>query len=75
MVAARDEVGFVTGIPWVRISHTAPIMGTGTYHTVICMVSDETHSILIIKITIIITLLTYFKKNKRGDTMATAHTR
>jgi len=47
-------------IPRAGISHTAPVMGTGTYHTVICVVSDETHGILIIKIikiTIIITLL------------------
>ena len=50
---------FGMGIPWVRISHTIPIMGTGTYHTVICTVSHKTcsipltHSILIIKITII----------------------
>ena len=67
------------GIPWVGISHTlprpantVPFMGMGTYHTVICAVSDETHGviftcgILVIKITIIIILFQYFTNNKRG---------
>ena len=64
------------GIPWVGISQTVPIpantipiMGMGTYYTVIHTVSDETHGILIIKITIItiiITLLKYYTKNERG---------
>ena len=73
------HIGFFTGILWVRISHTipvpantVPITGMGTYHTVIHAVSDETHgipltcSILIIKITIIITLLRYYTKNGEG---------
>jgi hypothetical protein len=59
------------GILWVGISHTipVPITGTGIYRTIIYAVSDETRSILIIKIikiTIIITLLKYVTKNKRG---------
>jgi len=68
MVIADLPLGFVMGIPWVGISHTVPantvpVTGTGTYHTVIYVVSDKTRSIiltrsiLIIKITIIITLL------------------
>ena len=67
------------GILWVRISPTVPvpaitipITGMGTYHTIIHMVSDETHGIplthgiliiKIIKITIIIALLKYYTKN------------
>jgi hypothetical protein len=78
-------LGFVTDILQVRISHTVPITGMGTYCTIICMVSDETHGIpftcgilimKIMKITIIITLLQYFTKNKRGGyhEMAATHT-
>ena len=78
------SVGFFIGIPQVGISHTIPvpantipIMGMGTYCTIIRTVSDKTHSIplthgiSIIKITIItiiIALLKYYTKNKRrGD--------
>ena len=31
----HQYVGFFTGILWVGISHTIPVMGIGTYHTVI----------------------------------------
>jgi hypothetical protein len=77
-------LGFVTGIPRVRISHTVPVpantvpvTGMGTYHTIICAVSDETHGILIIKIikiTIIITVLQYFTKRGGYREMAAADT-
>jgi hypothetical protein len=85
-------LGLVTGIPRVGISHTVPVpantvpvTGTGTYHTVICTVSDETrgitltHSILIIKIikiSISITLQ-YLQRAGGGGycETAAAHTR
>jgi hypothetical protein len=63
-------------------SNTIPVTCTGTYRTIICVVSDKTrsitftHGILIIKITIIIILLQYFTNNKRGGyhETAAAHT-
>ena len=77
-------IGLVTGIPRVGMSHTVPVpantvpvMGTGTYRTVICMVSDETrgitltHGILIIKIIKISISITwqYLQTAGGGDTV------
>ena len=66
------------GISLVRFSHTVLVIGTGTYHIVISVVSDETcsiiltHGILIIKIieTTITITLHYLKRTGEGwDTM------
>ena len=69
------QLGFNTGNPWVGFSHTIPVADTTHTQTVNHTVSYETHgicltcSILIIKVTTIITIVIVFNGWEGGDTM------
>jgi hypothetical protein len=43
---AGSRIGFNAGIPWVGVSHTVPVLGTGTYLPMKFAVCHETRGTL-----------------------------